>query len=422
MQRPELLIGAAVAVVAVLLGVRSVAAPVALASAPTIFIALVGRNPFPPGAIALSVFAWTALAIVVAVARDEDALPPRAALAGPLVFSLALLTLMALRLAASDAPDYGSIKMRLFLAQNVTLLVAGILIARRRREMSLFIGLTLAVSTLTALVLIKGLATGHGLATLGGRFSLYEDESPIGLAREASVGLIVSVYVLLSSRSTVLRQLAIVAGPLIAVAFFATGSRGPVVGLVAGFVVLFALMLSDPYVRRRLLLLSVAVPAAAFLVTRLVPSADLQRSFSFLLFGNSSRAQSNGRYELWHQAYAAFHAHPVFGIGTGGFASIVPAERYPHDLFLEAGAELGILGAVFAALVVGGGVVWLARAATDTVGDERGQAALVCALFAAALVNALVSADLTGNNALWLATGLGIGLAARRPMPAAGEP
>jgi O-antigen ligase len=419
MQRPVVLMGASAALLALLLAARSVAAPVALASAPTILIALLGRNPFPPGAIALSVFAWTALAIVVAIARDEDALPARAALAVPVVFSFALLTLMALRLGASGAPDYGSVKLRLFLAQNVTLLAAGILIARKRRQLNLFIGLTLVVSTVTALVLIKGLITGHGLATLGGRFSLYEDESPIGLAREASAGLIVSVSVVLSSRSTLLRPLALVGGPLIAVAFFATGSRGPVLGLVAGFVVLLALTLRDPAVRRRLLVLSLAVPAAAVLVTRLVPNADLERSLSFLLFGNSSQAASNGRYELWHQAYAAFHAHPLLGVGTGGFATIVPVERYPHNLFLETGAELGFLGVVFAAVVVGGGIVWLARATTGTLGEARGHAALVCALFAAALVNALVSADVAGNNGLWLAIGLGIGLAIRRRRPGA---
>ncbi len=408
------------ALLAVLLAAKSVAAPVALASAPTIFIALLSRNPFPPGAVALFVFAWTAVAILLVVAREEDALPPRAVLAVPVVFSLGLLALMAVRLGVSPSPDYGSVKLRLFLAQNITLLVAGILIGRRSRHMNLFAALTLVVSTVTALVLAKALVTGHGLATLGGRFSLYEDESPIGLARAASAGLIVAVYVLLWSQAALLRLFAFVAGPLIAVAFFATGSRGPVLGLVVGLVVLLVLTLRDPTSRRRMLLLSLATPPAVLLVTRLVPGADIKRSLSFLLFGSSGDVSANGRYQLWHQAYDAFHAHPLLGLGTGSFASIVPSEGYPHDLFLEVGAELGFIGALFVALIVVAGAVRLAQVASRATAEARGHAALAAALFAAAFVNALVSADIAGNNALWLAIGLGLGLSARGVAEASG--
>jgi O-antigen ligase len=418
MARPAIVIGAAVALVAVITATRSVAVPVALASSPVIFIALLGRNPFPNGSIALLVAGWTALAIVLTVAREEDALPLRAVLTVPVVCSLALLVLMTVRLGVSASPDYGSVKLRLFLAQNVTLLVAGILIGRRRRHTSLFVALALAASTVTALVLVRGLVTGHGLATLGGRFSLYEDESPIGLARTASVGLIAGVYVLLWSQTRWLRLLALAGGPVIAVAFFSTGSRGPVLGLVLGLVVLLVLTLRDQESRRRLLGLVLATPAAVFLVTRLVPAVDLKRSLGFLLFGSSSDRSSNGRYQLWHQAYAIFHAHPLLGIGTGGFPSIVPTDLYPHDLFLEVGAELGIVGVVLVALIVGAAAARLAQTSMGTLGEDRGHAALVSALFAAAFVNALVSSDIAGNNALWLAAGLGVGLSVRRDMTA----
>jgi O-antigen ligase len=261
---------------------------------------------------------------------------------------------------------------------------------------------------------VRGLVTGHGLANLGGRFSLYPDESPIGLARTASVGLIAGVYVLLWSRTQWLRILALAAGPVIAVAFFSAGSRGPVLGLVVGLLVLLGLTLRDPDSRRRMLLLSLAVPAAAFLVARLVPAADIKRSLAFLLFGTSSDRSSNGRYQLWDQAYALFHSHPLLGVGTGGFANFVPRDLYPHDLLLEVGAVLGFLGVVFVVLIVAGATVRLAQASLRSFGEDRGHAALALALLAASFVNALVSSDIAGNNALWLAAGLGIGLSTRR--------
>jgi O-antigen ligase len=412
--RPTLAIGLVVALVVVLLASISVAVPVALAGAPTILIALVGSNPLPSGAVSLIVFAWTAVAILLAVTREENALPPHAVLTVPVVSSLALLTLMAVRLGVSPSTSYGSVKLRLFLAENLTLLVAGIIIGRRRRHMSLFVTLTLVAATVTALVLAKGLVTGHGLPTLAGRYSLYQDESPIGLARDASIGLIVAVYVLLWSRSAFLRLFAFIAGPLIAVAFFAAGSRGPVLGFLVGLVILLAVTLRDPASRRRILLVSLALPVAAFAVTQFVPGADLRRSLSFLVFGGGDSAVSNGRYLLWHQAYDAFHAHPLLGLGTGAFASINPADLYPHDLFLEVAVELGFLGVALVALTVGGGAVRLAQVLSRAVGEDRGHAALASGLLAAALVNALVSSDIAGNHALWLAVGLGLGLSVRR--------
>ncbi|MGZ4317709.1 MAG: O-antigen ligase family protein [Gaiellaceae bacterium] len=417
--RPAFAIALAVAIVAVLSASVSVAVPVALAGAPTILIALLGRNPFPHGAISLMVFAWTAVAILLALTREEDALPARAVLSVPVVASLALFALMTLRLGASPSSGYGSVKIRLFLAENLTLLVAGIIIGRRRRHMNIYVALTLVYSTVAALVLAKGLVTGHGLSNLAGRFSLYEDESPIGLARDASLGLIVAVYVLLWSRSGFLRLFAFVAAPLIAVAFFAAGSRGPVLGFVVGLVVLLAVTLRDPASRRRIALLSLAAPIAAVAAIRLVPGADLQRSLSFLLFGGGGNTASNGRYLLWHQAWDAFHAHPLLGLGTGAFASINP-ELYPHNLFLEMAAELGFLGVVLVGLIVVSGSLRLGQVVSRATGEDRGHGALAAGLLAAALVNALVSSDITGNHLLWLAVGFGVGLTVRRA-PATSE-
>jgi len=104
----------------------------------------------------------------------------------------------------------------------------------------------------------------------------------------------------------------------------------------------------------------------------------------------------------------------LLGLGTGAFASINPGERYPHDLFLEVAVELGFLGVVLVGLIVGGGALRLGSVLSRAVGEDRGHAALASGLFAAALVNALVSTDIPNNHALWLAIGLGVGLSVRR--------
>ena len=74
-------------------------------------------------------------------------------------------------------------------------------------------------------------------------------------------------------------------------------------------------------------------------------------------------AQSN-RYAYWRVALDAFAAHPLKGVGSGGFRvewrrerEVVDPARDAHSLYLETAAELGLvglllLGAAIAAVVV----------------------------------------------------------------------
>ena len=258
-------------------------------------------------------------------------------------------------------------------------------------------------------MLVKQLVTGEA-QTLGGRFSLYEAQSPIGLGREAATGLLVAAYMLLSKHAISFRLLALAGAPVIAVAFVASGSRGPVLGLVVGLVALLGLTFREAGTRSRVLLVAVGGIVAAVLVTQLVTGQDITRSFS-VLFGSGHGLSSNGRFTLWSQAWDAFVAHPFLGIGTGGFGQIDPVELYPHNLVLEAASELGVIGAVLVVgIVVAGGARMFRgwRHAGHSV--DRTQIALAASLFAAALMNALISSDFAGNNELWLTIGLGIGI------------
>ena len=61
-------------------------------------------------------------------------------------------------------------------------------------------------------------------------------------------------------------------------------------------------------------------------------------------------AQSN-RYAYWHVALDAFAAHPLKGVGSGGFRvewrrerEVLDPARDAHSLYLETAAELGLVG------------------------------------------------------------------------------
>ena len=81
------------------------------------------------------------------------------------------------------------------------------------------------------------------------------------------------------------------------------------------------------------------------LVSQFVPGQAANRALS-VLTGTGAGVSSNGRSDLWSQAIQAFSTHPFVGLGTGGFASVNPADLYPHNILLEVGSELGLVGLV----------------------------------------------------------------------------
>jgi O-antigen ligase len=181
---------------------------------------------------------------------------------------------------------------------------------------------------------------------------------------------------------------------------------------VIGLLVLVTLSAASGRARRRLLLAGVGILGAAIVVPIVVPSSSIARSLSTIL-GSSSGLSSNGRSQLWALAYMAFKAHVWLGIGTGGFASLnlLP---YPHNLFLETGAELGIFGALAAATMLGSMFRRLRALWQRTDGAERLEISLLLALLVSALVNALFSGQISDNSDVWLWGGLGVGAYAQR--------
>jgi hypothetical protein len=206
------------------------------------------------------------------------------------------------------------------------------------------------------------------------------------------------------------------------VTFVASGSRGPVLGLVVGLVVFSALTLREPGARRRLVLLAGGAVVAALLVPQFVPGQNLGRTFGVLIgdTGAGKGDLSNGRFALWGEAWHAFTAHPLLGIGTGGFAGNEPLALYPHNMLLEFASELGIVGVLLVLGIVGYTGLTLVRLSRRGPVEDRFQLAFVAASFVAAVVNASFSGDVNFNSAVWLTSGLAIGLA-RRVAPETGD-
>jgi O-antigen ligase len=402
-----------VAAVGVFLATRSLAYPLGLAGFPTIVIAFSGSNPFPRGVAPLLVFGWLVLAAVAALVLRPKEISPRLLTAAPVTISVVLFGYMLLRLAASTSPAYGNFKVELFFLYNLTLLAGGILLARRTEDLELFLVLQLVIDGISGFLLLAGIGVDPSLPanrqTLTG-------ENVIALGIQGAQGLVIAMYLVLYGSRHWMRVFAGCMLPLSAVAWLASGSRGPVIGGLLGTLTLLILVSGTRARLSRVLLLGAILVAAGAIVDQAVPKQPLQRSLS-ILTANEHGTSSNGRADLWSAAYNGFRGHPLVGEGTGSFAKMAKPQActgpgcldpYPHNILLESAVELGIigLGLVLAFLIVS------ARRVVGVVRNPltRAPGSIVAALFVSGVVNSLLTGDISGNGDLWLAAGLAVGL------------
>jgi O-antigen ligase len=111
----------------------------------------------------------------------------------------------------------------------------------------------------------------------------------------------------------------------------------------------------------------------------------------------------------WDSALALFASRPVVGVGVGGYAvedGRSDVRWFPHNIVLEALAELGMIGAalLIAALTYVLLLGW--RAVLHGEGEHRLHGVAAFAAFLILLLQAFVTDDLADNRCLWLAAGL----------------
>jgi O-antigen ligase len=227
--------------------------------------------------------------------------------------------------------------------------------------------------------------------------------------------VLIAMYLLLTTPRGRVRNFATVSLPLCLVTLVGAGSRGPVVAFAVSLVTLLSLAAANRQLRRRLGMLVTGLVAAAIVVPFVVPGSAIGRSLSTIV-GSASGLSSNGRSSLWAAAYAQLAHHALVGIGTGGFGSLHLGLPYPHNILLEIGLELGIVGLLVFAVMAGSMTVRLTRLWRWTSGEERMTVSLLIALEVSAVVNAFFSGALPDNSDVWKWGGVAVGMYAFQQM------
>lgn len=247
-----------------------------------------------------------------------------------------------------------------------------------------------------------------GLAAIGGFLALLlasaesvgnitrlilEDATAVGLAQPFPYVAVAAALLLLQTRR--LWAQALGAGAMAAVLYTAilSGTRSAFLAAIVAMIVALPMIWRRAPLRTTgvlgVAIVLAVVSAPLFFSEQLAPALE-RLTMNFTGGGiDLSDASSRERWYAFYSAWDMFLESPIIGHGHGSFSQLT-VYPYPHNLFLEAGSELGLIGLVLAA-------AWFALLgkAVLRVGEVNPAAGLILAAMASvAFVQMMVSFSL----------------------------
>ncbi len=351
-------LGARTAPPAMLLPIGLLLVPVLLARpvlAPVLVLAAMALGDVDlPGPLPLQLLEVTVLAVVVIVvlARVADGLPPFPWVRGA---GWAVALVGGAVISAAGAADRGAaVKQVGLLAVGLVLALTVVAAVERPDHLRALEGAIVAIGAgicAAALPSAGDLQPAYAGAVVDNRAtSVFGDPNELGAF--AAVVLVVACGFGLSATRRWERVLAGTGGALGLAALLLSLSRGAWLGAVVGLVALAVLL---PGARRRIGLLVVAAVGVATVLLALAPGSPAEVAGERL--GTLTDPGANPdelRPRAWRLAGDLLVAHPLLGIGPGGFTGEadvagrgeVSGAVHAHNLVLTVGAEGGLVGLV----------------------------------------------------------------------------
>jgi O-antigen ligase len=376
-------------------------------------------------------FAYGALAVIVCAAPLllSDAARWRST-RGLLVVVGALCTWCVASLLWSTAPDR-SVEFLIASAISLTfgVCVATLVDSEQRLRIVMIVMATLGATV--AAVALGQVATGTFSRAVGG------SEDPNLFALDQLLTLPLPIVLATTERQRALRLTFAAMAILISIGVLASLSRGGLIALAAVLVLLVAMPSVSPLrSSRQRAWTALALGAAAAVFVGLY-SAPLVERFNS---EDPSDAGGSGRVNLWRGAETAISERPVLGLGHGAYftdgltiqrrtpgvdfrgRTPVDPELRVHNVYLEVGAELGLVGLALFVAVLAVAIAGLRRRARQTAADGRAFLAtaargLQLSLVAFAVCSVFLSTQTSAD--LWILLGLAAALFSVSTRPAA---
>lgn len=319
------------------------------------------------------------------------------------------------------SPDYGFRKILRFNTFAVTMFISPLLIIKSptdsKRLLSYFYFLLVIIIGIMLLQFVYFLKWGDFAIVLAywNRISI-PGANPIQVSRYLAIGAAMMIALLIRNRpSQSLHYFAILF--VILLSIILSGSRGPLVSIIIGSIV-YAILYERKHSSR---IFGYGILAIGTIITLLLvlPESLTQRFFdisqgSVIMTQQGVRRISTiaTRYEFWSMSIEAWFSSITsffIGLGAGGFSSLFiwrDWHWYPHNLFFEIIAELGLIGLVI-------GVLFIIKSyQIINKGIQRGSFTDHSSLWVAGTVVMFIAAQFSGdindNRILWMFIGISI--------------
>jgi len=309
--------------------------------------------------------------------------------------------------------SYAIEKTKGFFTLTLLATVAPLFLIRSRNELFRLLnalGLLGAIMTIDALLTL--ITQGEVVAARLGTNQLTAfGASTIGFGRGVGMSLLWAAVLGIERRLNYLLALGVI-GTLVIV-LLGSGSRGPLLGALAAFVLMLVLDKRRTASRMaRILMIVVIGGIVVRLSLPLIPATSLLRIETFL--GGTLGSSELTRLQAFSFAWQGIQENPL-GTGLGGFETYSPWIRwtrpYPHNILLETLLEGGWLAGMYLIFIV-----LLALRKVHALVLHKAWPPEAMGLFAILyflVMNAMVSGDLNDNRALFSFVGMAIGLRGR---------
>jgi O-antigen ligase len=321
----------------------------------------------------------------------------------PLAAAVALIgAMLVVSLGWTPAPAYGGEKALRFVTVTLLATLAPFFLFEQERDLRRYFSWTIVIAAAAAVIALVNGPSHYGRLTITG------EGNTIGvshlLCTAALILLLGALTELLSHQAWAIGGSAALIGVAAAV-----GSRGPILSLVLALVVtgVVWLMRVPRKVVPVLLIIGAGVAVAPFVS---LPQTSAQR-LSKAARNPVGALQADPRHTNFGQAIDVIEQHPIVGIGAGGFQTVgrlgVPAEDYPHNMFLEVWSELGIAALIVLATSIIAVLIGLFRGAWLLPNGPPSRLVYVfIGVFLFNLFAAQLTGDLNDNRTFWSTFGL----------------
>jgi O-antigen ligase len=163
---------------------------------------------------------------------------------------------------------------------------------------------------------------------------IYNDPNDFCLV--LAVGALVSLSCLMRKRSGARRVVWLLPLALFGFAILLTQSRGGLVGLAVGLLLVLRHRVGW---RKAVLICGLALPLVAVVIGG--------RMAHFSPADQEDEGSAQSRIALWSNGVLAIRQHPLFGVGSNYFEEEVGDKHVAHNSFVHSTAELGLLGGLF---------------------------------------------------------------------------